>query len=286
MHRPRISPAREGRIEEYLLAQTAIKYFSRDFRDMDHRQLGALMKIYDPVTRRLFMRALGRWDMRVSLSYVNAKQLLGILNGLFFFGSLCEMAFEYAEEFFDDDGNELLDWAGLSFIKFDADGRRSHSIKMHPVVCDDVRQDLKDDGISLQRYRLGTILHEMVHCYIAQHACKKCEVKRRYQNHGEHGCGFQLVAKAIEDQALRLLGLDVDLGRLDSLLDDREESQGRGQEGFRDSAHDVEVYGFLEPLGRRRRGSPLKFGPWYADSRRARRVLAVRQTEEAVIGSK
>jgi hypothetical protein len=134
----------------------------------------------------------------------------------------------------------------------------------------------------------------MVHCYIAQHACKKCEVKRRYLDHGEHGRGFQLVTKAIEDQALRLLGLDVDLGRLDSLLAVREEAQGEGQGSCRDSAHDMEVYGFLEPLvvraigplGRRRRGSPLEFDPWYAASRRAqraRRVLAVRQAEEAVI---
>jgi hypothetical protein len=68
------------------------------------------------------------------------------------------------------------------------------------------------------------------------------------------GRGFQLLAKAIEEQAPRLLGLDVDLMRQDA---DWADMSAEGKSIDRNkpqgpSAHDMEMYGFLAPLKKAR----------------------------------
>lgn len=95
---------------------------------------------------------------------------------------------------------------------------------------------------------IGTMLHEMIHCFLDDHACQRCATHEKY--HGDHSRGFQLIAKAIEEQALRLLEMDVNVGRLDSILGDMDayrklkDNWGLPQ-GV--SVHDMEIYGFLEP---------------------------------------
>jgi hypothetical protein len=54
-----------------------------------------------------------------------------------------------------------------------------------------------------------------------------------------HGRAWKLMAKANEEQSMRLLGMNVDLNRLTSW----------GTDGGTDggSTHDLEVYGFIDP---------------------------------------
>jgi hypothetical protein len=53
---------------------------------------------------------------------------------------------------------------------------------------------------------------------------------------------------AIEKESPRLLGLDLDLGRMDGILNDMKDVET----GFNHpSVHDLEVYGFVESLEER-----------------------------------
>jgi hypothetical protein len=59
-----------------------------------------------------------------------------------------------------------------------------------------------------------------------------------------HGGAFQTLAKAIEEQAARLIGLQLNLGRLNGMMVDMEEE---GEKRSVPSVHDLEVYRFIDP---------------------------------------
>jgi hypothetical protein len=84
----------------------------------------------------------------------------------------------------------------------------------------------------------------MIHGFLFQYACELCTASAdNVKNHGGHGRAWQLIAKAVEDEASRLLGTEVDLGRLDSLYTQPVREQDvKGMH----SLHDLEVYGFLD----------------------------------------
>jgi hypothetical protein len=65
-----------------------------------------------------------------------------------------------------------------------------------------------------------------------------------YRGEG-HGRGFQLIAKAIEENALVLLGMSIELGRLDGIKIDKYMDPPDPLRG--PSVHDMEIYGFLPP---------------------------------------
>lgn len=76
-----------------------------------------------------------------------------------------------------------------------------------------LRDEYVRNGQSLAEERLGTILHEMIHGFLFQYACEPCTASAdNVKNHGGHGRAWQLIAKAVEDEASRLLGTEVDLG--------------------------------------------------------------------------
>jgi hypothetical protein len=78
---------------------------------------------------------------------------------------------------------------------------------------------MKQIGMSLRQDRLGILLHELIHCYLQRHMCESCMAGKRYYGNG-HGRGFQLIAKAIGENAWSILGVSAHLGRLDSIAAD------------------------------------------------------------------
>jgi hypothetical protein len=86
--------------------------------------------------------------------------------------------------------------------------------------------------------RIGTILHEMTQAFLGLYKCIECFTAD--ENACAHGRAWQVVAKAIEEQSLRLLGVEVSLGRLDAVFADRKEQKGRW------TIHGLEVCGFID----------------------------------------
>ena len=249
--RPRISYDTEGAYEEHHLAQVAIRYFSRDSDQMDSRQVRALHQIHSRPQRLALVRALEARDLQKTISTRTVKKLLKLFSELFFFGSLMRIKLRWRHDFVESDDEEqnLLAWTS---IKKTSNGQRYHDIEMNPRALSKSRLELKQLRMSMAADRIGTMLHELIHCFLFQYACEHCEVYKRYE--GDHGRGFQLIAKAIEEQAPRLLGFAVDLGRLDSIKADMAPNEWE-QPTLGASAHDMEVYGFLKPLQRRGMGS-------------------------------
>jgi hypothetical protein len=89
---------------------------------------------------------------------------------------------------------------------------------------------------------MGAVLHEILHIFLDQFACRRCIIWENWDNHGR---AWQRIAKAIEEQSLRLLGIDVNIGRLTALLCDK---QKYGAESFCPSLHDLEAWSFWEPI--------------------------------------
>ncbi|KAF1937663.1 hypothetical protein EJ02DRAFT_49275 [Clathrospora elynae] len=116
-------------------------------------------------------------------------------------------------------------------------------VRMHPTRRSQPGIQLERIGSSLAQNRLGTTLHELIHAYLGQFGCEECRTYK--ENMSDHGRAFQILAKAIEEQSLRLLGLELNLGRLDGMVADMKNGEGRNVP----SVHDSEVYGFLERLG-------------------------------------
>lgn len=85
-----------------------------------------------------------------------------------------------------------------------------------------------------------SILHEVLHAFLTKYGCRQCQTRTPKQGQDNHARAFMLIAKAIEEQSIRLLGVNVDINRLTSW------SLRGGQDGT--SIHDLERYGFIDPL--------------------------------------
>jgi hypothetical protein len=90
--------------------------------------------------------------------------------------------------------------------------------------------------------RVSTVVHELIHAFLDSLGCCKCASD--HENMSNHGGAFQTLAKAIEEQAPRLIGLQLNLGRLNGMMVDMEEE---GEKRNVPSVHDLEVYGFIDP---------------------------------------
>jgi hypothetical protein len=77
-------------------------------------------------------------------------------------------------------------------------------------------------------------------CFCSSITCQRFVAY--YTNGYYHSRAWQVVAKAIEEQSLRLLGVEVDLMRIESMYADR---KARGEV----SVHNLEVCGFIDPIG-------------------------------------
>ena len=118
------------------------------------------------------------------------------------------------------------------------DGHESCTIRLHPTLRCYIKPEYTCKGQSLLEERLGTISHKLLHDFVMQFACFRCNT----DNHCCHGRAWQRITKATEEESLRMLGVEVILDRLTGMLCDREnDHQGQG-------FNDVEAWGFLESL--------------------------------------
>jgi hypothetical protein len=262
--RPTLAPDIEGRFEEHTLAQAAIEYFSRPKSEMDAVQLEALENYHQLAAEVHLIDVLNSKDLRLQLigsgprpqlSEHSMQQLLSIFNELFFFGSLMDIHFSWSTKFDNWEKRNHHPICSALFARTtirDDDGKPYHAIQMHPTYTSAPVQ-MEQTNVSKAEERFGTILHEVIHAFLAQHTCCKCVVVTRYRGEG-HGRGFQLIAKAMEKKALELLGVQIRIGRLDVIMGDMRRDDvfdpfaGPDFRPRGPSAHDMEVYRFLEPL--------------------------------------
>jgi hypothetical protein len=246
----------EGSYEEHHLANAVIEYFSRPETEMDATQKAALDKYRELADDVNLKDVLNSNDPRPQLSLDTTEKLFGVLNNIFFAGSLMHIDFSWSTKFnewkehkYDPPSDIPLAHTAIREI----DGREFHGIQIHPTKISASIRYIKQCNISRSEDRLGSVLHELIHAFVFQHTCKFCVVQMRYLGAG-HGRGFQLIAKAVEEKELEFLGTKVRIGRLQGIMTDMEEPLGMNLLIRSDSrprgpsAHDMEVYGFLEPL--------------------------------------
>lgn len=130
---------------------------------------------------------------------------MDIFNDIFFFGAL-KLDFEWIENLRGRRGTTLL----------------GHCIAEENDTKSLVRMDGMRKGRDPKVYhweRLGTVLHEMLHAYIAQYSCYACQAMAYKQTKDGHGRAWHLMTAKLEKAMRRMFGVndtpDV-LGRWDS----------------------------------------------------------------------
>jgi hypothetical protein len=90
-------------------------------------------------------------------------------------------------------------------------------IRLSPTVCDFMNVD---NSARRTIYRIGTILHEVLHAYVESYSCDDELCRTRPDNRGYddgHGRAWQLIAVKLEEVAGQLLNIELDLGRWTAL---------------------------------------------------------------------
>jgi hypothetical protein len=217
-----VSEFGNGPYEALTLAYRTIEYFTREEKNMDPQQLDAVnrFRLCSECSRVLDMLSLD--DIRSDETDALTQWLFEHLKDIFFFGALKKPSILWTAEL---DSTILGDTnTGLS------DGHELCNIRLHPTLRGQIRSEFIRKGQSLAEERFRTILHELLHGFLMQYACHQCHV----DNHCCHGRAWQRIAKAIEEESLRLLDVEVDFDRLGSLLCDRDSNTHQDQ-----SIHDV-----------------------------------------------
>jgi hypothetical protein len=222
-----------------MLARRTIASFSRPDQELSREQLKASrhMKIYIGDADLLFKLGLVQADILIHHHVL--KELVPYINTIFFFGALNNVTINWVTHELESLEEYTVAWTKRT----SSNGRISSAISMHPARKTRPRDDYVMTGRSLAQERLGTVPQECIHAFLDQYACLRCVgIAENHYNHIWHGRAWHLIAKAIEEQSLRLIGTEVDLGRLDSLYAETTNSEEEG----RHSAHDLKRYGFLD----------------------------------------
>lgn len=226
-----------GIYEELSLARCTIEYFSRPRQDMDPIQLQGWKQCRELLYNCGWMTAFNEDDPRNSLADVVLQDLANALNKLFFFGAINNLTAVWDTQILDKPkelGTFGLTGSGCS------NGSMYSSIWIHPTRLSRLYTPPSGHrGMALAEQRLGTLLHELLHAFLDQYACKSCKAAKH--NTGGHNRPWQRIAKAIEEESWKLLGVDVDLERLTAMRNDVLNKE------LRPSIHDLEEWGFLEP---------------------------------------
>jgi hypothetical protein len=227
-----VSEFGDGPYEALTLASRTIEYFTSEEKNMDPQQLDAVNRFRLCSERGRVLDMLSLDDIRGGDETDALTQwLFEQLNDLFFFGVLKKASIVWTGEL---DNHTLGDCTtGLN------DGHEFCDIRLHPTLRHHIKAEYVRKGQSLTEERLGTIIHELLHGFLEQYACHRCYIN----NYCCHSRAWQRIAKAIEEESVRLLGVEVDLNRLMSMLYDRD-NHHKDQ-----TIHDVEACGFLESLG-------------------------------------
>jgi hypothetical protein len=217
---------------------------------MHSSQISSLSKLRTHPLHANFLQAFGNSRSTKRPQHQEHCGGSGDLQGSSFLGDLYPAKFNWSTNPLGMAGSRcnIVGSACVCFV----DGEFHCCILMHPYATTMSASLLRATGTSQVAHRLGLLLHEMLHCFLGQHACPWCESSRRYRGRG-HGRGFQLFAKAIEEHSMRLLGCKTDLTRLDSMLKDMKEGRNRSERNPSSvhrgaSVHDMEVFGFLDSL--------------------------------------
>jgi len=230
-----VSEFDRGFYEALHLARRTIEYFSRPEIEMDREQRQFVDKFRDSEWRQPLIDALNQEDTRFDCDDSHIRRAIICFDQIFFFGALEEIRWEWNNTDLEEEGG-LLGQASRENSPFE-DGSQRSVILLHPTRTRFLAKEYDTaNGQSIAGERLGTILHEMLHAYLTQHACMECHLGMVNGGHSGHGRAWQLVAKAIEEQSLRLLNIEVDLNRLRSLERNSKDKT---------SIHDLEVYGFI-----------------------------------------
>jgi len=217
--------------ESLSLAKCTMEYFSRTQKDMDKKQEKALDQWKSSWERTRALEMLAKDDVRGKETDFLTTWMVEQLNELFFFGAIKDLEVHWNTKELDKHDGLL----GDAEVK-PKDGHDRSTIRLHPTRRCYIKSEYVRQGKTLAEERIGCILHELLHIFVVQYMCDYCT---RWENRLSHGRAWQRIAKAIEEQSLRLLGVEVDIGRLDAMLADRRE-----WEDTRNSLHDLESWGF------------------------------------------
>jgi hypothetical protein len=179
------------------LAASATQYFSKPISFMTHTQQSAIALFKHLQYETDTFQNLGLPDAVRAFPRRDMLQLLQIYNDLFFFSALTL-----------DVGWRTLPGGLLGqcskaggFIELS----RTSDIQSHThshASASDVRAHC----------RLETLLHETIHAFLIQFACKSCPTHIvNVENADGHGRAFQMLASALERVVLDLFGLEMHL---------------------------------------------------------------------------
>jgi hypothetical protein len=229
-----VSELEHGAYDAMTLARSTIEYFSRPEECMDPKQRTATQLLRGMIKLDNVMGKLVAPDARNGVTDNMLAEYANMLNDILFFGAMRNLEIFWLDEGLQGE-EETVGWLGLT-QSYTFGGRRHHLIRLHPTHTEWPKSTYASLGRTLAKERQGTILHEMLHAFLDQFSCIHC---RTYPESKEHGRAWQLVARAIEEQSLRLLGAEVYLGRLAAFFADRK----AGTE-YKPSIHDFDVVRF------------------------------------------
>jgi len=214
------------------LVDSATRFFSRPYNQMNSEQQVALRDMRENMEDLL--KELGSPDARVTFPFGKMRRLCTQLLSIFFLGAKIKIEF-----FWDFDVCEERGWLGYTqtILRDDLVFER---ITMHPTQQTEVTLRSLNRTKSLALQRLSTLMHELIHAVLKSLCCRMC--KTSYSNLVDHGRAFQKMAMAIEEICPQLLGLTLDLGRINGIFMDMT-NQATGNN--HPSMHDLEVYGFV-----------------------------------------
>jgi hypothetical protein len=133
------------------------------------------------------------------------------LNDLFFFGTLSKPSIIWTTEL--DRTTLGLCITGLS------EGHEFCNARLHPTLRRTIKVEYLRNSHSLAKERFSTTIHKLPQGFPMHYMCRRCYIDDiSGDNTPTHGRAWQRIAKAIDEESMRLLGVEVDLNRLQSML--------------------------------------------------------------------
>jgi len=222
----------DGIYEPLSLTHRTIEYFSRPESAMDSSQTAALAQWRKSHERARVLEMLAQHDIRNKDTQFLTDWLVSQLNEIFFFGAIKSLETVWNTNELDSEDGILGD--ASTRLK---DGNNHSFIRLHPTRRCYTQSEYKRTGKTLAEERMGCILHEMLHIFLNQYMCDECGPR---ENRASHGRAWQRIARKIEEQSLRLLGIEADVNRLTSFINDWED------ERLDVSTCDLQDWGFWE----------------------------------------
>ncbi len=217
------------------LAHSAIQYFSRPEVEMAPSQQKALDDVRDEINAGL-MEKLGSPDARNTFPANEMMTLCTQLQSVFFFGAPIEI-----EVTWNFDLCERFGWYGVTETVTRNSCTEFERIAMHPTkVTAALLFSGRCSAESVGRQRFSTLVHELIHAMLERVCCRGCVASK--DNLAPHGRAFQRLAEAVEEECLRLMGLKLDLARMNGVWSDMVDDINGANFP---SLHDLKAYGFV-----------------------------------------